>query len=222
MAGIDVLDADRHTCSMTRLHTERLVLRPFRGSDAHTFAQLAGEWGVASMTSDIPYPLSVEHARLWLKPARGEVRFAVEHGGQLIGGAGFYRRASGSAELGFWFGAPWWGQGFATEATRAVVAHGFYRHKVPMFTSAHFLDNPASRNVLVKLGFVAAAECRIACVSRGVDVAARTYWLDRPNAARAMPGLDQKPAALDRFKDLMGWLRRALDRGKDTPSSTSR
>jgi RimJ/RimL family protein N-acetyltransferase len=206
---------------MARLHTDRLVLRPFRRGDAQAFAQLAGEWGVASMTSDIPYPLTAEQAQLWLKPARGEVRFAVEHAGRLVGGAGFYRRASGSAELGFWFGAPWWGKGFATEATRAVIAHGFLRHKVPMFTSAHFLDNPASCNVLAKLGFQAAGDCRIICVSRGEEVPARTYWLDRPNAARVMPGLDRKPATLDKLKDLVGWFRRAPDR-KISTSSTPR
>lgn len=211
-----------HTCVMARLHTERLLLRPFRRSDAHTFAALAGDWGVASMTSDIPYPLSASQAQLWLKPARGEVRFAIEYKGQLIGGAGFYRRASGSAELGFWFGAPWWGQGFATEATRAVVAHGFRRHKVPMFTSAHFADNPASRNVLAKLGFQPAGECHIVCVSRGCDVPAQTYWLDRQHAVRMMPGLEAKPAARERLKDLVGWFRRALDRSKAPTSSTTR
>lgn len=174
------------------------------------------------MTSDIPYPLTPEQAQLWLRPARGEVRFAVEHEGKLIGGAGFYRRPSGSAELGFWFGAPWWGRGFATEATRAVIAHGFLGHKVPMFTSAHFADNAASRNVLVKLGFQAAGECRIACVSRGVDVPAQTYWLDRKQAARTMPELDRKMAPLDKVKDLVGWLRRAIDRSKATTPSSSR
>lgn len=207
---------------MARLHTERLVLRPFRRSDAQAFAALAGDWGVASMTSDIPYPLSESQAQLWLKPAKGEVRFAAEYEGQLIGGVGFYRRPAGSAELGFWFGTPWWGQGFATEATRAVIAHGFLRHKVPMFTSAHFTDNPGSRNVLAKLGFQPAGECRIVCVSRGADVPAQTYWLDRQNAARVVPGLDAKPAALDRIKDLVGWVRRALDRSKAPTSSTSR
>lgn len=193
---------------MVRLYTERLALRPFRRGDAYDFARLAGDWGVASMTSDIPFPLSQEQAMAWLKPVRGEVRFALEHDRQMIGGAGFYRRQSGSAELGFWLGAPWWGYGFATEATRAVIAHGFRRHQVPMFTSAHFADNPASRNVLAKLGFQVAGDCRIDCVARGQDVPALTYWLDRAHAARAIPDLDRKRAPLDRFKTLVGWGRR--------------
>jgi len=101
------------------LETERLVLRPFRTGDAREFARLAGDWAVASMTSDIPYPFSAAQAMGWLRPVRGEARFAIELDGQLIGGAGYYRRPSGVAELGFWLGRPWWGQGLATEAARA-------------------------------------------------------------------------------------------------------
>ena len=137
------------------LETERLVLRPFRRADAAEFARLAGDWAVASMTSDIPYPFSAAQAVGWLRPVRGEVRFAIEREGQLIGGAGYYRRPSGVAELGFWLGRPWWGQGYATEAARAVVRHGFGNRRLPGFSSAHFVDNPASARVLAKLGFEA-------------------------------------------------------------------
>ena len=84
---------------MVKIETERLRLRPFRSADAGEFARLAGDWAVASMTSDIPYPFSRRQAFAWLVPMRGEVRFAIERDGQLIGGAGFYRRASGTAEL---------------------------------------------------------------------------------------------------------------------------
>lgn len=205
---------------MARLNTERLVLRPLRHGDALAFARLAGAWEVAAMTSDIPHPLTADQALLWLKPARGEVRFAVEHQGELIGGVGFYRRASGSAELGFWLGMPWWGKGFATEATRAVVAHGFRSHRVPMFTSAHFVDNSASRNVLIKLGFQPAGDCRIACVARGHDVAAQTYWLDRSQAATTIPGLGAEPTSFRKLKDMVTWLRRALDRSTASKSGS--
>src|SRR5262245_65006937 len=136
-----------------RLETERLTLRPFRAADAPVFARLAGEWAVASMTSDIPYPFSAAQAMGWLRPVRGEARFAIDLDGQLIGGAGYYRRPSGVAELGFWLGRPWWGQGLATEATRAVVRYGFSNPRLPGYSSAQFVDNPASERVLRKPGF---------------------------------------------------------------------
>lgn len=174
---------------MARLQTDRLILRSFRRADAKDFARLAGEWTVASMTSDIPYPFTPAQALGWLKPVRGEARFAIEHKGLLIGGVGFYRRPSGIAELGFWLGRPWWGHGYATEASRAVIRHGLGNVRLPGYSSAHFIDNPASARVLSKLGFRPRTQARMMCVARGCEVEAVTYWLDRNSAARVTPPL---------------------------------
>jgi RimJ/RimL family protein N-acetyltransferase len=170
---------------MVTLATERLLLRPFRRGDAKEFTRLAGDWAVASMTSDIPHPLSEQQARAWLRPGRNEVRFAIVLDGRLIGGAGYYRRPSGTAELGFWLGREWWGRGFATEATRAVLQYGFEVKRVPGFTSSHFVDNHASAGVLRKLGFEPVGRGRIVCTARGQEVEAVTYWLPARPAARA-------------------------------------
>ncbi|HWE21145.1 MAG TPA: GNAT family N-acetyltransferase [Hyphomicrobiaceae bacterium] len=182
---------DRLTLSparyMVTIATERLLLRPFRRNDAKEFTRLAGDWGVASMTSDIPHPLDEGQARAWLKPGRGEVRFAIELDGHLIGGAGYYRRRSGTAELGFWLGRAWWGRGFATEATRAVLRHGFEVQRLPGFTSSHFVDNNASAGVLRKLGFEPVGRTRITCTARGHEVEAVTYWLPTKPAVRSQP-----------------------------------
>jgi hypothetical protein len=127
-----------------KIETERLLLRPFRYADAPEFARLAGEWAVASMTSDIPYPFSAAQAMGWLRPVRGEVRFAIERERRLIGGAGYYRRRSGVAELGFWLGRPWWGQGYATEAARPS-APWLGNRRLPGFSSAASSTMPPRR-----------------------------------------------------------------------------
>ena len=137
----------------------------------------------------------------WLRPVRGEVRFAIELDGALIGGAGYYRRPSGAAELGFWLGRPWWGRGYATEAARAVVQHGFANPRLPGFSSAHFIDNPASQRVLAKLGFETVGRGMIACAARGHDVEAVTYWLDRQR--RGWPCRSCPRAPRSRWR---GWL----------------
>ena len=199
---------------MAKLETERLTLRPFRRSDAAAFAQLAGDWAVASMTSDIRYPLSEVQALAWLKPARGEVRFAIEREGRLIGGVGFYRRPSGAAELGFWLGRPWWGHGYATEASRAVIALGFRTRRLPGFSSAHFADNRASARVLAKLGFEPVGRGTIICVARGHDVEAVTYWLDRERASVSIPQLRDEPQSAPRWRTWFG--RRRSARGGAT------
>jgi RimJ/RimL family protein N-acetyltransferase len=185
---------------MARIDTERLTLRPFRSADASEFARLAGDWAVASMTSDIPYPFSRRQAFGWLSPMRGEVRFAIEREGQLIGGAGFYRRSSGSAELGFWLGRPWWGQGFATEAARIVLRQGLKNPRLPGYSSAHFVDNKASERVLRKLGFEPVGRARIACSARGCDVDAITYWLDRRQAQHALEAVVFKEVPRSRWR----------------------
>src|SRR5882672_4185217 len=192
---------------MSKLETERLLLRPFRNPDANEFARLSGDWAVASMTSDIPYPFSPAQAVGWLKPARGEVRFGIEREGRLIGGVGYYRRPSGIAELGFWIGRPWWGHGFATEASRAVVRHGFANPRLPAFSSAHFADNLASARVLAKLGFEPAGRGRIACAARQQDVEVVTYWLDRQRALMGEPSTrPQSPRQTARWRNWLGLL----------------
>jgi ribosomal-protein-alanine N-acetyltransferase len=196
------------TSRMPKLETARLVLRPFRSADAAEFARLSGDWAVASMTSDIPYPFSPSQAVGWLKPVRGEARFAIELEGNLIGGAGYYRRPSGVAELGFWLGRPWWGQGYATEATRAVVGYGLANSRLPGFSSAHFIDNPASARVLAKLGFEPVGRGQIACAARGHDVEVMTYWLDRRRAIDLVPSLAAEVPPAPRWRSwlsLFGW-----------------
>lgn len=192
-----------------RIETERLTLRPFRDADADEFAYLAGDWAVASMTSDIPYPFSPGQAAAWLAPARGEVRFAIERGGRLMGGVGFYRKPSGVAELGFWLGRPWWRQGYATEAARAVLAQGARNRRLPGFSSAHFIDNPASARVLLKLGFEPMGHVVIACAARGRDVEAVTYWLGRAQATRHLPVHVRREASRARWRAWLGRLRTA-------------
>ena len=187
-----------------RIETERLTLRPFRDADADEFAHLAGDWAVASMTSDIPYPFSPREAAGWLAPARGEVRYAIEREGHLMGGVGFYRKSSGVAELGFWLGRRWWHQGYATEAARAVLAQGARNRRLPGFSSAHFIDNPASARVLLKLGFEPMGSASIACAARGRDVEAVIYWLDRAQARRHLPAQAGGEASRGRWRAWLG------------------
>jgi RimJ/RimL family protein N-acetyltransferase len=122
------------------------------------------------------------------------VRFGIEREGRLIGGVGYYRRPSGVAELGFWLGRSWWGHGYATEASRAVLRHGFANPRLPAFSSAHFTDNPASARVLVKLGFEPTGRGRIACAARQQDVEVVTYWLDRQGVLMGEPARGSQAA----------------------------
>jgi RimJ/RimL family protein N-acetyltransferase len=131
--------------------TQRLLLRPIAGSDAADVLALAGDWEVARMLADMPYPLTAELAHAWTQTAAGDVSYAItlddgkigggkiggamigggkigggKIGGAMIGGVSLCRidddGAGAPVELGFWLGQRWWGRGFAREAAAAVIA----------------------------------------------------------------------------------------------------
>ena len=58
----------------------------------------------------------------------------------------------GQAELGFWIGVPWWGQGYAREAARGMLQYGFETLKLNRIYAHHMTRNPASGRVLAASG----------------------------------------------------------------------
>lgn len=169
---------------MTTLKTARLMLRPLSEADADRIALLGGVWEVASMTGRIPYPYSRVGALQWMSGlAEGEVVFGIEYQGQLIGICGYSPSSKGAVEIGYWLGKSWWGQGLATEAARALMDHAFQQPGVRRITCGHFVDNPASRRVIEKLGFRAAGSEPHWCEARQASVEALRYDQRRPLSA---------------------------------------
>ena len=58
-----------------------------------------------------------------------------------------------SAEIGYWLGVKYWGNGYATEAARALIDHTFTELGCEALQAAARVTNPASRRVLEKCGF---------------------------------------------------------------------
>jgi RimJ/RimL family protein N-acetyltransferase len=65
---------------------------------------------------------------------------------------------------------------------RALVAHGFDADGFAYLRAGHFTDNPASQNILRKVGFTADGEEMRDCAARGEPVRCFTYRLDRADA----------------------------------------
>ncbi len=158
------------------MRTNRLTLHPLQHDDAERIAVLGGDWDVASMTGRIPYPYSADAAQHWLTGvAHGEVVFGIWHANALIGLCGYSPQSDGSAELGYWIGKPYWGQGFATEASRALMGYGFAKGGIKRFTCCHFTDNPGSARVAAKLGFRSLGPCTGWCEARQKNLPTQTY-----------------------------------------------
>ena len=142
--------------SIPVLETERLVLRAPRLEDAKAVVALASDRRVAENTARIPHPYRMSDALEWITSVtaeEGKQTFLITLAGAPIGACGIDLREASTPELGYWIGAPHWGQGYATEAARAVLDHAFTDLGHEALQAGARVSNPASRRVLEKCGF---------------------------------------------------------------------
>ena len=131
------------------------MLRPPTMADAPDIQRLAGAREVALNTLHIPHPYPDGAAEAWIvrHGTTPEMVFAIEHQGQLIGGIGLVPdRDHERAEIGYWIGVPFWGKGFATEASREMLRFAFNEQSFHRITAQVFSRNEASARVLQKIG----------------------------------------------------------------------
>jgi [ribosomal protein S5]-alanine N-acetyltransferase len=147
--------------TISTLETERLILRAFQLEDASEFERLIAPKEVTDGTLSFPHPVpegwGIERInRMFERFESGEhVEFAIcaRDSGKLIGGIGLgitTRHKRGG--LGYWLGADYWRQGYATEAARAVLDYGFQTLELHRIEAGHYPRNPASGRVLEKIG----------------------------------------------------------------------
>jgi ribosomal-protein-alanine N-acetyltransferase len=144
------------------LETERLLLRPLEFSDAPRIEALASDKRISANTLSIPHPYPEGGAAMWIqgmleKRAQGdnECSFAIlrKADGVLMGAVGIHPYPNGfRAELGYWIGVDYWGQGYMTEAVRRVIQYGFEELGLERIDAWHFAQNPASGRVMQKAG----------------------------------------------------------------------
>jgi RimJ/RimL family protein N-acetyltransferase len=145
------------------VETPRLVLRPPSFDDVRRIALYAGDLRVAGMVVAVPHPYTEAHASAFI----GDVIATNQSGGglglavvrrkepaALAGMMSFTLREAGSATIGWWFGPPYWGRGFATESIEAAIRLAFLNPAVERLTAGAFAENAASLRVQDKLGFV--------------------------------------------------------------------
>jgi ribosomal-protein-alanine N-acetyltransferase len=184
------------------IKTKRLTLRPFEETDARRVAYLAGDYDVAKMCARVPHPYTMAHAYDFIgMTARGrdsasEFAFAVTAPiDGLVGACGVMASGEDRAfEIGYWFGMPYWGLGYASEAAQALMDWARDSLGAETFMAGHFTDNPASGNVLRKLGFAPTGQQDLFGVGRQRSSPATRYvWpegatpanLDDPHGAHA-------------------------------------
>ena len=142
--------------STTVLETERLVLRAPVHEDAKAIARLANDRRIAENTTRIPHPYRLADAEAFIAQAQAadaELALLITCDGEPIGACGLAQLEGPAPDLGYWLGAPYWGNGYATEAARALIDHAFTALGCQALQAGARVTNPASRRVLEKCGF---------------------------------------------------------------------
>ena len=163
--------------------TDRLLLRPGWAEDAPELARAIADEQIVRNLATAPWPYALKDAEAFLASPRDPVMpsFLITErtagAPRIVGSCGLGRRPSGAVEMGYWIARPYWGQGFATEAARALIDIA-RTLKLPRLEASHFIDNPASGRVLEKLGFVPTglSATRYSC-ARGGEAIAKLYRL---------------------------------------------
>jgi RimJ/RimL family protein N-acetyltransferase len=138
------------------LETERLTLRRPTLADVKAITRLANDRRIAENTRRLPHPYSQDHAVAFVRAMaddKRETAFLIENNHTPVGMVGVNWREPEAPELGYWLGVEYWGQGFATEAARAVIDFTFEEFDIEHLMSGARVANPTSRNILEKCGF---------------------------------------------------------------------
>jgi RimJ/RimL family protein N-acetyltransferase len=136
------------------LVTRRLRLRRARPDDLADIHAILSHPDAMRYWSSLPHT-DLEQSRAWLAnmidaPPGESDDFIVEMDGRVIGKAGFWRLPA----IGYILHPDYWGQGLATEALSAAIAHVFATYPIPIVVADVDPDNAASLALLAKLGFV--------------------------------------------------------------------
>lgn len=160
--------------------TDRLLLRPGFIEDAPALAAAIADPAIVAGLTRVPWPYGLDEARDFLARDAEPLfpRFLVfartASAPRLIGGVDLSRDRLGHRNLGYWIVRDMWGQGYATEAARAVCAIADAAGLGPIH-AAHFADNAASGAVLRKAGFAPTGSCARERSALGVEGCAVGY-----------------------------------------------
>ncbi len=150
----------KDTC---RLVTERLILRAWQESDAESLYKYAQDPAIGPIAGWPPHT-SVEDSLNIIRTvfAAPETYAVVLKGSDepvgsigIMFGEGLHsaEMQANEAEIGYWIGKPYWGQGLMPEAVRCLLKRCFGELGMTAVWCGYYDGNTKSRRVMEKCGF---------------------------------------------------------------------
>lgn len=143
------------------LETERLILRPLAMEDYGAILAFMGAREVTQFLLFFSYPLNEPQLENWLRDVINASPDSFAYWGMIHRGTNrlmgilsltidrFHRKA----EMGYWIGRDFWGQGLTPEAALAAIDYAFNGLKLHRLELTIHVKNKASQRVAKKLGF---------------------------------------------------------------------
>jgi len=137
------------------INTERLILRRFTAQDEQEYADIMTNPNVyryLGTGQGIPKEQIgrfIDNLEMTWGHGLGVYAVVEQASGKLIGHCGVRGLPCGRKEILYAYGEDAWGKGYATEAAKAVLQNHDHRPLI----AVSYPENPASINVIKKLGF---------------------------------------------------------------------
>ena len=148
---------------MATFETPRLLLRPWREEDAEALYNYAKDPAVGPIAGWPPHTSvgnSLEIIRTILA-APETYAVVLKQTGEPVGSIGIIfgntthsaAIADDEAEIGYWIGVPYWGQGLIPEAVQRLLQHCFEDLDLQAVWCGYYDGNVRSKRVQEKCGF---------------------------------------------------------------------
>jgi [ribosomal protein S5]-alanine N-acetyltransferase len=161
---------------MTKIETERLVLKEIVDADKERLVSLIGDFQVSKNLSKVPYPYTLDDADEWLERSHNQkFNLNIFLNDDLIGGVGLTPAEDDFYELGYWLGVDYWGQGYATESVMEFLNYAKTNSSCEKLKANVFKENIASTKVLEKNGFKRVEDREVFSISRQENVPSVNY-----------------------------------------------
>ena len=145
------------------LKTKRLLLRPWKTSDAESLYEYAKDPDIGPIAGWSPHNSVMESLCVIKNILNGKECYAVclKENNKAIGCIELKLNCNtqmtnryDECELGYWIGKPFWGNGYITEAANEIIHHAFENLKMSVIWCCYYDGNIKSKRVQEKCGFI--------------------------------------------------------------------
>lgn len=145
------------------IETERLIIRPWEESDAEALFKYASDPDIGPIAGWPPHT-SVENSLEIIRTifaAPETYAVVLKATGEPVGSCGIMfseglhsaEMKQNEAEIGYWIGKLYWGQGLIPEAVKALLARCFNDLHLDAAWCGYYDGNTKSKRVIEKCGF---------------------------------------------------------------------